>query len=120
MAGLLEGLESRVLMSTVTVSPVGVVEGNANKMATLTARLNAASATNVLVAYSTVDGTAKSGVNYAKTSSYVVIPAGRTSATFNIPSLANNVYQGTTSFGVNLAVSAGDRLAQSQTAVYIA
>jgi chitinase len=116
----LENLESRVLMSTVTVSPVGVVEGNTTKMATLTARLNAASASNVVLVYATQDGTATSGVNYAPTTSFVVIPAGQTSATFNIPVLANNLHQGTTSFGVNLAVTPGNRLAQSRTTVYIA
>jgi chitinase len=116
----LERLESRLLLSTVTVSPVLVAEGNATQMATLTARLNAPSASNTVLLYSTQNGTATNGLNFVKTSSYVFIPAGATSATFNIPILANNLHQGLTSFGVNLAVNAGHTLAQPRTTVYIA
>jgi hypothetical protein len=118
--GLLEGLESRLLMSTVTVSPVLVAEGNSNTTATLTARLDAASRSNIVLLYSTQDATATSGVNYARKNSMVVIPAGATSATFSIPILASHTYQGLTSFGVNLAASPGTRLGQARTTVYIA
>ena len=69
----------------ISIDSVAVTEGLSNiSDAAFTVTLSAASAQPVTVGYTTVAGTAVAGVDFVASTGNVIVPAGQTSATFNI------------------------------------
>ncbi|MGN6368145.1 MAG: choice-of-anchor R domain-containing protein [Phycisphaerae bacterium] len=106
MSRMLEGLESRVMMNGAMFSASGttIVEGNSREMLTVTLTSNVASVQTVH--WSTADGTAVKGKNYASKSGSKKV-GGHQTFTVKIPILANPVYQPSTRFYLDLGTNAG-------------
>src|SRR5439155_7205113 len=88
---------------------VQVLEGDSStqNFAALRINLSSPNATDVTIHYQTVDGTAIGGVDYAKMSGTIIIPAGDTSATLLIPIIGNTIDQANRSFSVQLSNPTG-------------
>jgi chitinase len=104
----IELLESRMLFSTISVGPTEAVAGIAPTQAIFTATLNAPSPTPIKLSYSTVNGTAKAGLDYRKTTSHIVIPVGATSATFAVDVLPSTATEANKVFYVKINAGAGN------------
>ncbi len=115
----IELLESRRLFSTITVTPVEVVAGIAPTQAVFTATLDAPAASPIKLSYSTLNGSAKAGLDYRATASHVVIPAGATSATFSVNVLSSTVTEPDRAFFVRLSAGPGNDLASKKTSATI-
>lgn len=98
----IELLESRRLFSTVTVGPAVVAAGTAPTQAVFIANLDAPSAVPIRLSFSTVDGSAKAGLDYRATTSHVIIPAGATTAPFSVKVLPSTVTEPNRTFFVNV------------------
>jgi Calx-beta domain len=86
------------------VADVAISEGNSGlKDLVFTVRLSKADRKKTIaVDFSTADGSALAGSDYTGISGTVSIPAGRTSATFNVPVAGDTVIEGDETFAVNL------------------
>jgi chitinase len=90
---------------------VRVTEGNSGtKMAELTVALNQVSATDISVRYATANSTAIAGSDYTVQSRTLVIPAGSTQGTIQIPILGDTVSETDESFTVTLSAATGGAL----------
>lgn len=67
--------------------------------------LNFPASENVVVQYSTADGTGLAGTDYTAVSGTVTIPLGQTSATFTVPTRDNVLLDGNRTFKVNVSSS---------------
>ena len=81
---------------------------------TFTVTLSAASTTPVTVAYSTVDGTAKAGLDYTATSGTLTFPANVTSETITVPVLSDAALTSSETLSVLLSLPSGATIAQSK------
>jgi len=115
----IELLETRRLFSTITVAPVEVAAGIAPTQAIFTATLDVPSNSPIKLSYSTVNDTAKAGLDYRDTVSHVIIPAGATSATFSVDVLPSVVTEANREFLVKLSATAGNVLASQETSATI-
>lgn len=77
-----------------------VTEGNAASFAISLA--SGPVSQDVVVTYSTADGTAVAGTDYTATVGTAVIPAGQTSVAVTVPTLARTGAQGVRSFNLNI------------------
>src|SRR5205807_96277 len=65
--------------------------------------LSERSAQDFKVAFTTVDGTARGGVDYFATSGILTIPAGALTSTITVPVIGNMISQPNRSFSINLS-----------------
>jgi hypothetical protein len=85
--------------------PATVTEGT-NPSATVTFSLNAAQANDVVVTYSTVNGTAVAGSDFtAASNATITIPAGQTSVSTTIAILNDATFEASESFSVALGAA---------------
>jgi hypothetical protein len=82
----LEGLEGRVLMTSVSWH-TSSQQVNYNAGAVIEADLSASSGSTITVNYATADGTAAAGTDYTSTSGTLTFAPGTTQATFLVPLL---------------------------------
>ncbi len=101
---------------SLSVADVGLSEGNSgSKQASFTVSLSSASASPVSFDIRTEAGTAAPGSDYTSTSvAGLGIPAGQTSASFNVPVLGDTVVEGNETFSVNLSNPVGAVIGRSQ------
>lgn len=84
-----------------------VVEGNLNdsenqNWAVFQVVLSQAYSDPVAVWYTTVDGSAKTGIDFQRASDYLVVPSGETTATIKVPILGDTTYEPDETFSVRL------------------
>jgi aryl-phospho-beta-D-glucosidase BglC (GH1 family) len=90
----------------------GTAQSSPGTPLTFTVTLSAASATPVTVAYTTVDGTAKSGLDYTLAAGLLIFPAGVTSETITVQVLSDAALTTSRTFSVVLSAPAGATIAQ--------
>jgi hypothetical protein len=106
-------------LPTISVQDASVLEGDSgNTSMVFTVTLSAVSGQDVTVNYSTADGTGPNGavanVDYVPSSNPLVIPAGQTSAQFQIAVIGNTIQQQDRTFFVNLSAPSNGTLARAQ------
>jgi hypothetical protein len=101
---------------------VRITEGNSGtRQATLTVGLNQVSATDVSVRYATANNTALAGSDYTATSGTLVIAAGSTQGTIQVPIFGDTAPEADETFTVTLsAASAGAQISSAVASVTIA
>lgn len=89
---------------SLSIADVAITEGNSGfKNLVFTVRLSKADRKKTIaVDFSTADGSALAGSDYTGVAGTLSIPAGRTSATFNVPVAGDTVIEGDETFLVNL------------------
>ena len=93
---------------SLSVGTVSISEGDSGtKTATFTVTLSAAATADVTVDYSTVDGTATAGSDYAATSGSLTFAAGETSKTVSVTINGDTTVEANETFTLHLANSAG-------------
>jgi hypothetical protein len=80
-----------------------VSAGEAGGVATFTVTLDTASGRETAVDYSTAGATATAGADYEDAAGTLTIPAGETSATFDVTIDDDDVFEGDETFGVTLS-----------------
>lgn len=91
-------------MPDISVADATVVEPNAGGVAAIfTVSLSSANSRDVIVTYTTYNDLAVAGADYVAATGQVVIPAGSTSATFNINILGDTLFEPNEVFGVRLS-----------------
>jgi hypothetical protein len=91
---------------TLTVSAPSVIEGDAGTTnAVFQVTLSKAAAVPVTLSYSTFDGTATGGTDYAPTNAVLNIPAGVTNAQFSVQVFGDIMIEGDETFSVFLSVA---------------
>ncbi len=104
----------------ISIDDVSVAEGHSGATsAGLTASLSAASTQTVTVDYTTADGSATAGSDYAATAGSVSFSPGVTSQTISVSITGDTVVEPDEIFVVNLTSPAGGTLADSQGQVTI-
>lgn len=103
----LELLESRELLSAVQFSATSFEVNESQGTATVTVALDQASASPVSVNYTTMDGSATAGSDYAATSGTLTFAAGETSKTFTVTILNDSVAEGDETVGLMLSSPSG-------------
>jgi hypothetical protein len=99
----------------VTINDVTVTEGNTGTVnAVFTVTLSAASAQAVSVNWSTANGTATAGSDYAAGSGTLTIPAGATSGTITVAVTGDTAVEANETFLVNLAAPVNATLTDAQ------
>lgn len=93
---------------SVSISTASVIEGEAF---VVTIQQSKVTGFDTTIRYSTSDLTAVSGVNYNYKNGSVVIPAGQTSATFNIQSIDAGIYAPDKELSINLTSAANATVA---------
>lgn len=88
---------------TISIEDVAVVETGAAGTANVVVSLSSASTSTVTVAYTTVNGTAKAGVDYTTETNTLTFTPGTTSQTIAIPLLADGAATGALQFSVVLS-----------------
>jgi hypothetical protein len=97
--GWFDALEQSLSVKA-SVNDVAVAEG---ATATFTLTLDEAPSQSVVLTYATADGSATAGVDYTSTTGTVTIPAGSTTVTVNVPTLARDGAQGDRVFTLDVA-----------------
>jgi hypothetical protein len=92
--------------------PSGTGQASPGMPLTFTVTLSAASPTPVTVTYSTVDGTAKAGLDYTSTSGTLSFPANVTSETITVPVLSDAALTSSRSLSVLMSAPSGATIAQ--------
>jgi hypothetical protein len=99
----------------VSIADAAVSEGNpgpgADPQASFTVSLSSASGQTVSVDFSTADGTAGAGSDYASATGTVVFPAGSVSQQVQVTVLRDTRYEANETFAVNLAAPQGLQIA---------
>ena len=100
----LENLEERIVLSSlISISNASLVEGDSgSSVMNFTVTRTGDMGPQIVVGYSTANGTAIAGTDYTATSGNVVIPAGSSFATISVPVIGNLLVQANRSFSVNL------------------
>jgi Calx-beta domain/FG-GAP-like repeat len=100
----------------ISINDVSVAEGDTGtRNATFTITLSATSPQPVGVVYITSDGTATGGSDYARSfGRFVSVPAGQTSATFNISIVGDLNVEPDETFNVNLSNPSGGTILDAQ------
>ncbi len=89
---------------SLVIGDVSVNEGTASaNNAVFTVTLNSAAAQTVTVNYATASGTATSGTDFASRSGSLSFPAGTTSRTITVPTIADALVEGNETFTVTLS-----------------
>ena len=89
---------------TLSIADIGVAEGDMGaKTLTFTATLSAASAKAVMVTATTADGTASAGSDYTSNTQMLMIPAGQTTASFEVTVSSDVLFEADENFSVNLS-----------------
>lgn len=112
-----ETLEPRTLFTTIIVAPITAQESDVQ--AVFIATLDAPADTDIVLAYRTVNGTARAGADFQPTRSSVVIPAGATDALFNVTLFGDVVSEPTEMFTVTLKAPRGVTLASKHSTAAI-
>ena len=100
---------------TVSVADVSANEGNSGTTAfNFVVSLSASINQNTVVSYSTADGTATAGSDYAATSGTLSFPAGTTTRTITVVVNGDSVPELDETFFVNLSAAANAGIADSQ------
>jgi hypothetical protein len=103
---------------TITISDTSLTEGNSRTgpgVATFTLTLSAPSSQQVVVNYSTADGTAQGhGIDYQTVSGSIAFAPGTTTQVVPVPLAGDTVYDGNETFFLNLSNPSGATLARSQ------
>jgi hypothetical protein len=100
---------------TLSINDVTVTEGDTGSVnATFTIRLSAAYTQPVVVHYSTANGTAVAGKDYAARSGNLRFNAGQVSKQINVPVLGDLLNEDTENFFVNLSGATNACVADSQ------
>ncbi|HYO77919.1 MAG TPA: Calx-beta domain-containing protein, partial [Thermoanaerobaculia bacterium] len=100
---------------TVAINDISLAEGNAGTTNfTFTVTLSGASATDVTVNYTTANGTATAGVDYAAQSGVATITAGTLSTTITVPVSGDVVAEPDETFFVNLTGATNAAIADNQ------
>lgn len=95
-------------MPTLAISNLTLGEGNSNPTTfPFVVTLSTVSGADVIVDYSTFDSTAISGSDYIASNGTIVIPAGQTSATFNIAVNGDTTYEPDEIFNASLSGGSG-------------
>lgn len=103
------------LPPNLSIGDVSVVEGQANGTASLRVALSEASRNNVTVKYSTLDGTATSGLDFvSKTDGELVFAAGETEKTIVVPLLGDTLRELDETFQVLLSHAVNATLARER------
>jgi hypothetical protein len=109
VGGSIKGVDSSALVQELPRVSIGdaeaVVEGGT---AQFTVTLSNTYPYDVKIFYQTQDGTASDGSDYTAANSYVIIPAGQTSATITVDTLNNNAYELAENFTVKLTEAKAD------------
>jgi hypothetical protein len=104
----------------INITGARVTEGDSGIVdAALTVQLSNATSADVTVDYTTIDGTAHSGSDYALTSGTLVFPAGTTSRVIHVPVLGDTIVEGDETFSVRLSSPNGGRINTGQATVTI-
>ena len=105
---------------TVTIATAVADEGNSGTtMATFTAVLDAVSGRDARFDWATADGTALAAADYLAASGQLTIPAGVTSATFEVPVVGDTLDELTEWFHVNLSAPSNVRFGATQASASI-
>ncbi|MCX5671736.1 MAG: PA14 domain-containing protein, partial [Planctomycetota bacterium] len=112
----LEALETRTLLSSLSIANLVLAEGNSGqKNFDFTVSLSAADVQDVTVHYRTADGMAAGGVDYVPVlDSQVTIPAGQTSAVVRVQVIGDSAYESFETFTVDLFSPTGADIAKGQ------
>lgn len=95
----------------VAPNDVTVTEG---QTATFTISLDGVATQDVVVDYETVDGTAKAGTDYTAESGTAIVPAGSSSVTVDVPTVARPGDQGARQFALEISTPAWGITVDSQ------
>jgi len=85
-----------------TLTPLTIIEGQTGQ-AVLS--LPYPQTTDVVISYSTADGSALAGTNYTSATGTLTIPAGATSASIALTTLDDNVYSNNLTFSLDLSTT---------------
>ena len=108
------------LASLPTLSLPTAISVNENGVtASITVTLSSASASNVTVNYSTANGTATAGTDYANTSGTITFLPGETSKVVTIPIIDDAINEATESFTLTLSNPSGATISTAQTTVTV-
>jgi probable HAF family extracellular repeat protein len=100
---------------TVSIGDVTVTEGNTGTTnAVFTVTLSAPASNTVTVNFTTVNGTATAGADYAARSGTLTIPAGQLSATVTVPVIGDTTAEPNETFQVNLSQAVGAVIGDGQ------
>ncbi|MBL7776237.1 MAG: family 16 glycosylhydrolase [Saprospiraceae bacterium] len=103
---------------TLSIADISQPEGNANNALQLTVRLSAPATANVLVNYSTLDGTAAAGADYvAVANADLLFTAGQTEKTISITVVGDNIKEADEYFELLLLNPVNATLAQARAKV---
>lgn len=106
--------DDAAILPALSIADLAVAEGNgelAHFMFTVT--LDKAATGPVTVAYSTADGTATAGSDYAATGGTLTFAAGETSKTVHVDISGDTVFEGNETFAVTLSNASGATLADA-------
>src|SRR5262245_15963232 len=99
----------------ITISDRTVTEGNTGSVsATFTVTLSHVYDEDVVVPYTTANGSATAGSDYMAASASVIIPAGLTSNTFTVMVIGDRVSEATETYYVNLGSPANAAIVDAQ------
>jgi hypothetical protein len=102
-------------LPTLSISDVSVTEGNSGtKTATFTATLSAAATSTVTVGYSTANGTATAGIDYASQSGTLTFSAGQTTKAIAVVVNGDKSVEPNETFMVNLSGASGATILDAQ------
>lgn len=105
--------ESAPLLS---VADISVAEGNGagTTDAVFTVTASNPSTSNIVVNYTTIDGTAINGTDYNAASGTLIIPAGSLTGTITVPVIRDAIYETNTTFSLILSGGSGYTVAGSR------
>jgi hypothetical protein len=109
---MLERLEPRTLLTTVTVAPVAGSEGDASVV--FTAMLDAPASADVTIGYRTANGSARGGEDFKPVRTSLFIPAGATSGSGSVTLIDDGLYEPEETFGLALTAPRGVKLASKR------
>ncbi len=100
---------------TISINDVSVTEGDdADKLATFTISLSAASGRTITITYATADGTAIAGNDYVPENETIDIGPGQTQKTFNVIAIPDTLVEPNENFFVNLSNPVNATIADAQ------
>ncbi|HEY2610066.1 MAG TPA: Calx-beta domain-containing protein, partial [Reyranella sp.] len=100
------------VLPTISVGDASITEGNSGTaQLAFTVKLSQAATGPVTVHYSTSDGTAKAGSDYAAGSGTVTFAAGETSKTINVAITGDSVVEANETFSIALSSASGATIA---------
>ena len=102
------------VLPALSIADLSVAEGNGNHAHFMfVVTLDKAATGPVTVAYSTANGTATAGSDYAATNGTLTFAAGETSKTVHVDISGDTVFEGNETFGVTLSNASGATIADA-------